>query len=117
MTHRVANVLANGPLPEGVLVLHKPECRYRACCNPAHHYRGNQKQNVADATAAGRQFFKNGGCRGERHAAAVLTADIVREARRLYVSGVNGGELARRFGVKYSTLQKAVTRSTWGHVQ
>src|SRR5690606_32209362 len=32
--HRLAWVLAHGPIPDGMLVLHKNECHNRACCNP-----------------------------------------------------------------------------------
>lgn len=32
--HRVTYVIANGPIPEGLVLDHK--CRQRSCCNPEH---------------------------------------------------------------------------------
>jgi len=50
--HRVAYELANGPIPEGALVLHS--CDNPPCCNPAHLSLGSQVGNMADKRARGR---------------------------------------------------------------
>jgi len=51
-THRIAWVLANGPVPEGKLVLHT--CDVRSCVNPAHLYLGTPLDNMNDRRDRGR---------------------------------------------------------------
>lgn len=51
--HRLAYEAANGPIPEGMMVLHR--CDVRSCHNPEHLYLGTAKQNTADMLARDRQ--------------------------------------------------------------
>lgn len=57
--HRWAWVRANGPIPDGLKVLHT--CDVPACVNPAHLFLGTQAANMADKVAKGRQ------AKGETH--------------------------------------------------
>ena len=46
--HRFAFEDANGPIPEGLSVLHRNSCHTRNCVNPLHCYLGNQLDNMRD---------------------------------------------------------------------
>jgi len=51
-THRLAYELTYGPIPAGLLVLHR--CDNPPCCRPDHLFLGDTATNVADAIAKGR---------------------------------------------------------------
>jgi hypothetical protein len=51
-THRLAWELANGPIPDGMQVLHR--CDEPRCCNPDHLFLGTQSDNMADKVRKGR---------------------------------------------------------------
>jgi len=51
-SHRIAWILSNGKIPEGLWVLHK--CKQnRLCCNPNHLYLGTQFNNMRDSIKDG----------------------------------------------------------------
>lgn len=52
MAHRLSWQLANGPIPDGLLVLHR--CDVPACVNPEHLFLGTTKDNAQDALRKGR---------------------------------------------------------------
>lgn len=53
MTHRLAWELANGPIPDGLLVRHFA-CDNPPCCEPTHLRLGTFTDNTADMTSQGR---------------------------------------------------------------
>jgi hypothetical protein len=55
--HRVAWQLANGPIPDGLMVMHS--CDNPPCCNVAHLSLGTAADNQADKAAKGRARNQN----------------------------------------------------------
>lgn len=53
---------------------------------------------------------------GERHPAAVLTEETVREIRAAYASGESQVSLGKRYGLRQSSVSRVVLRKSWKHV-
>ena len=53
LAHRAAWFVANGPIPEGMLICHR--CDVRACISPDHLFLGTHADNTADMMAKGRK--------------------------------------------------------------
>lgn len=108
--HRLAYELTYGPLPSGAVVCHR--CDNRACCNPHHLFAGDQRDNVRDMLAKGRDRLV-----GSRNTGAILTEDLVREIRAEYETGrVTQEQLAARHNVTAACIHKVVARKNWRHV-
>jgi hypothetical protein len=56
--HRVAWELDNGPVPEGLFVLHR--CDTRCCINTDHLFLGTLSDNMRDCVAKGRDGWSTG---------------------------------------------------------
>lgn len=54
-THRLAWEWVNGPIPDGMMVLHR--CDNPPCCNPNHLFIGTNTDNMRDMVAKGRGSF------------------------------------------------------------
>lgn len=112
--HRAVWLIFRGPIPEGLGVCH--HCDIPACCNPNHLFLGTHAENMRDAASKGR----NGAQRqpeirnGERNPAAKLTPSQVDEIRDLYAAGgISQPQLARRFGVGQSQINRILLRQSW----
>lgn len=108
--HRVAWELANGPIPDGMVIMHR--CDNPPCVELSHLVLGTQKENIADKYAKGRARVAV----GERCGKSTLTTEQVIEMRRLYAQGVPKAELAIRFSVSRPNVYVVVTRRTWKHI-
>lgn len=109
-THRYSYEKANGPIPKGLLVLHK--CDNRPCVNPDHLFLGTHAANSKDMVNKGRSVGRD--TAGEKHGEAKLTDDAVREIRS---SKVKGRELAAKFGVSESAVSLVRRGKSWTHVR
>lgn len=103
--HRAAWMLFNGPIPNGLFVLHR--CDTRCCVNPRHLYLGTHADNMRDMTTRNRQAC------GTRQGLSKLTDDDVGVIRS---SGEPKKALAREYGVAPVTIRDLLARRTWRHV-
>ena len=106
--HRLAYLLANGFIPEGMQINHR--CNNRKCVNPRHLKTGTHQDNSNDMTRAGRQAT------GETHGRTELTDAQVSEIRNLYATGdYSQREIGERFGVASNTISFIIAGKTWVH--
>lgn len=111
LAHRIAWQLTNGPIPEGMCVLHR--CDNPACVNPAHLWLGTVQDNNQDMIEKGRfappEKHANP---GEKNPSAKLTWDQVRAIRRVraYYSQT---ELGSAFGVSQRTISFILRGEHW----
>lgn len=112
MAHRVAWELANGPIPEGRLVLHR--CDNRKCCNPDHLFLGDDQANVDDMMQKGRGRK----ARGKEQHLAKLTPEQVLEIRaeRSKEPRTPLKVLAERYGVSMSLVSQVARGKHWKHL-
>jgi hypothetical protein len=131
LAHRVSWEINVGPIPDGLLVLHR--CDNPPCIRPSHLFVGTQKDNLRDMQAKGRGLsqvhqkairhptgddhwthkYASRVRRGEQHHNSKMTADQVRELRALSKDGWTLARLAERFGIRISTASYIVRRETW----
>jgi hypothetical protein len=95
--HRIAYVLAYGPIPDGLWVLHR--CNVRLCCNPKHLYAGTQVDNMHD------RRLKMGGRYGGGQPRK-LSPEKEAEIRALYGQGKKQYVLAEMYGVSSATVSR-----------
>lgn len=108
--HRVTWELTNGPIPDGLHVLHR--CDNPGCVNTNHLFLGTHDGNMADCTA------KNRHAKGEQNGKTKITESDVRDMRALHRSdSLSLAELGRRFGVSKTTAGSIVSGLSWGHVK
>jgi len=99
--HRIAWMLANGPIPEDLLVLHK--CDKRTCINPKHLFLGTDADNHMDKILKGRA----------NNIMQKLTWPEVRTIRRLRHEGWTQMALAEKFQVNQKTIWCILENLSW----
>ena len=107
--HRVAFVIAKGPIPRGHCVCHR--CDTPGCVNPDHLFLGTQAQNLADMRRKGRSRMPL--VVGSANANAKITEDDVRAIR---ADPRNHTHVARDYGLTKQAVSMMRSRKTWRHV-
>lgn len=99
------------PEPSGGAVTRHGPCNQPACMNYRHLSWGTQIDNVADMRRDGTAKI------GEQNPRSVLTDDVVRQMRHLYlVDRVPQRKLAVSFGVAVMTVNRVIRGESWSHV-
>ena len=104
--HRAAWEIENGPIPEGLVILHS--CDNPSCINVVHMSVGSQRDNVQDMLTKGRADR-----RGDRANPAKLTGSEVRELRDLAAQGHSRSELSKIFGISKSQVDNIRLNRHW----
>lgn len=104
--HRLAFEFTNGPLPEGLSVLHK--CDVPACVRPDHLFLGTTLDNMRDMRAKGRGF--------DLSPRIKLSRENVLAIRKDRSDGVPNKTVAARYGVTPQTVCAITSRRAWGEL-
>lgn len=132
--HRLAWAIANGPIPDGLVICHT--CDNPPCCNPAHLWAGTNQDNTADRVAKGRSahgekaWAKNPvrgddhwtrreperACRGALNGKALITEDDVRAIRARHAAGERLQAIADDYRLTKQAIWLIVKRKNWAHV-
>jgi hypothetical protein len=122
--HRVSWSLTNGPIPDGLWVLHK--CDNRKCVRPSHLFLGTQTDNMRDMVSKGRGVPPAGDAHwmrqikevqsGAANFNAKLNEASVVEIKRALVVGVGAAALGRQYGVHSATITMISNGTNWSRV-
>jgi hypothetical protein len=120
LAHRVSWEIHNGPIPDGLLVLHK--CDNRRCVRPDHLFLGTYADNTQDAVAKGRMLVgdlnpnrRNRKAGTDNHQAR-LTDDDVRAIRRRWRNGESAARISQDYPVSDTVVRLIVRGLRWSHV-
>lgn len=92
LAHRVSFAIAYGEISPSLCVCHR--CDNPPCVNPAHLFAGTQLENMAD--------------RRRKRRGHALSLEKLTQARELWSAGTSQREIAKKFGVSYSTVTRAL---------
>jgi hypothetical protein len=99
--HRMSWIMANGPIPAGLNVLHI--CDTPACVNPSHLRLGSQADNISDCKSKGR--FADTRAHGAKLSEQQVRA-IRNDARKHHL-------IAADYGVKRDAIWKIKNNRSW----
>jgi len=114
LAHRISWIIHNGPIPDGMCVLHDcPGGDNPACCNPDHLWRGTDLDNHKDREEKGRGNQP----KGEKNGQSKLTESQVIELRRRYRKNcATFKQLGIEFGISATTAESIVKGKIWKHL-
>lgn len=105
--HRVAWILTNGVIPDGIDVLHK--CDNPPCGDPDHLFLGTHADNMADMAKKGRST------RGRPGPNAKLAGPQVLGVLLRLEGGESNTTIGRRYGVTRQAIAAIRHGKTWKH--
>jgi hypothetical protein len=110
--HRIVWEMANGPIPDGLMICHNcPTGDNPRCVNTAHLFLGTQTDNMQDASKKRRLRYGTG------RSNAKLNDLLVKWMRERYAVGdISTQKIADEVGVTYATAYLAIHKKTWQHV-
>lgn len=106
-THRLAHTIYNGPIPDGLLVLHT--CDIPHCINPNHLFLGDDASNASDRDAKGR----NKSPKGSNQPNSKLTEEqalAILDDHRTYQ------EISAAYNISEGPIKNIKTGKSWRHV-
>jgi hypothetical protein len=107
-TQRASWRLHNGPIPNGMHVLHT--CDLPWCVNPSHLYIGKNEDNIRDKVMRGRTARQNGAKNGQ----SKLTATEVAEIKALYwEQDIYQHQIASQFNISQPEVSRIVHEKRW----
>lgn len=114
LAHRVSYELHEGPIPEGLNVLHR--CDVTTCVNPHHLFTGTQTDNMRDCANKGRHkavFFPGTECHF-----AKINDEMARDIIRKYKTGqYTQQQIGDEYGITQSNVSYIVNNKTWYHLE
>jgi hypothetical protein len=108
VAHRFSWQLAHGPIPSNMCILHI--CDNPLCVRPAHLFIGSKKDNNHDMIKKGRTQWIG------RARNRMLSAQQVREIRKLRAKGMMHTEIGKLYKVHPTTIRGVTTGRTYSSV-
>jgi uncharacterized protein (DUF433 family) len=100
MAHRVAWKLTNGPIPDGMDILHG--CDNPPCCNPNHLHPGTTLENVTD-------MWNKGRAKKPYSLSKSSVLGIVEMSKK----GYKPAEVARQYGTTIMSVYRIMNGTSW----
>lgn len=100
-THRIAWEYFNGPIPDGMHVLHA--CDNPSCVEVVHLFLGTNGENIADKCAKDRSGKK-------------LCIEEVAKIKEMLSSGMSNKAIAKIYGVNQCSISRIKLGQRWTHV-
>lgn len=110
LAHRLAWMLANGPIPDGLMVCHR--CDVPNCINVEHLFLGTAADNNHDRDRKGRHRPM----RGSKAGKAKLSEWQVQEIKAKLRQGRTLHSLGAEYGVAWQTISSIKIGQNWAHV-
>lgn len=115
LAHRMSWEVFKGPIPEGLLVLHR--CDTRPCVNPDHLFLGTHRDNMLDMISKGRRVAASiqPKTRGHKHWNTKLTLPEVKKLKR--ASHEKRSALAEKLGISRRYANAIACGAKWKWVR